>query len=120
VQRVWKHEGIPTTKEAACKEGGSSDVDDILMERQWVRVDMAVLCIRAFHPRVFLSYYSHCGNERTDDTLFFLVRVVRFKCHALEALWTGPGRVLWMSSFAAQAHTFDADEWQLMNSTMPY
>ena len=27
--------------------------------------------------------------------------------------------MLWMSSFAAQAHTFDADDWQLVNSTMP-
>jgi NAD(P)-dependent dehydrogenase (short-subunit alcohol dehydrogenase family) len=38
----------------------------------------------------------------------------------LAALWTGLGRVLRMSSFAAQAHTFDADDWQLLNSTMPY
>ena len=62
-------------------------------------------------------------NELT--TLFSShARVVRFKCRALEAklaaLRTGPVRVLWMSSFAAHAHTFDADDWQLVNSTMPY
>jgi len=46
------------------------------------------------------------------------------RCRALEAKLaasrTGPGRVLWMSSFAADAHTFDADDWQLVNSSQPY
>jgi hypothetical protein len=66
--------------------------------------------------------FSHCGNELT--TLFLSRARVQIKCRALEAKLaasrTGPGRVLWMSSFAAHAHTFDADDWQLVNSTMPY
>jgi hypothetical protein len=33
---------------------------------------------------------------------------------------TGPGRVLWMFSLTAQGHTFDADDWQLVNSSQPY
>jgi hypothetical protein len=85
-----------------------------------------VQCIQALHSRVFLPYCFHTVvNERTDGHSFLSrARVVRFKCRSLEAKLaasrTGPGRVLWMSSFAAHAHTFDADDWQLVNSTMPY
>ena len=46
------------------------------------------------------------------------------QCQALEAKLaasrTGPGRVIWTSSFAAHAHTFDADDWQLVNTSQPY
>jgi len=45
-------------------------------------------------------------------------------CRALEtklaASQTGPGRVLWMSSHTALADTFDADDWQLIDSSEPY
>ena len=62
--------------------------------------------------------FSHWCKELT---ILFLACV---KCRALEAKLaasrTGPGRVLWMSSFAADAHTFDADDWQLVNSSQPY
>jgi 3-keto steroid reductase len=45
-------------------------------------------------------------------------------CRALEAKLaasrTGPGRVLWMSSLTVHTHTYDADDWQLVNSLHPY
>ncbi|KAI0274345.1 hypothetical protein BGY98DRAFT_920852 [Russula aff. rugulosa BPL654] len=45
-------------------------------------------------------------------------------CRALEAKLaasrTGPGRVVWMSSYMAEVHTYDADDWQLVNSSDPY
>jgi 3-keto steroid reductase len=46
------------------------------------------------------------------------------KCRALEAKLaasrTGPGRVVWMSSYAADPTAYDADDWQLVNSQCPY
>ncbi|KAI0253127.1 hypothetical protein BJV78DRAFT_1123519 [Lactifluus subvellereus] len=45
-------------------------------------------------------------------------------CRALQeklaASQTGPGRVLWMSSLAAHADTYDPDDWQLVDSSQPY
>ena len=68
-------------------------------------------------------HYSHCSNERTDDALFFSRAHCPIQVPGVGGkacvVRTGPGRVLWMSSFAAHAHTFDADDWQLVNSTMP-
>ena len=33
---------------------------------------------------------------------------------------TGPGRVVWMSSFEAQADAYDAEDWQLVDNSKPY
>ncbi|KAH9955571.1 hypothetical protein BC827DRAFT_1236492 [Russula dissimulans] len=45
-------------------------------------------------------------------------------CRALEGKLagsrTGPGRVVWMSSHAAHADAYDADDWQLVRSARPY
>src|SRR6266403_4165867 len=38
----------------------------------------------------------------------------------LAASRTGPGRVVWMSSLTAEVHTYDPDDWQLVNSANPY
>jgi len=47
-----------------------------------------------------------------------------FQCRVLDAKLatssTGPGRVIWMSSYMAEVHTYDADDWQLVDSTDPY
>ena len=68
--------------------------------------------------------FLHTVINELTTALFSFARVSDIKCRALEAKLaasrTGPGRVLWMSSFAAHAHTFDADDWQLVNSSMPY
>ena len=87
---------------------------------------MAVQCIRALHSRAFLPYFFFTlwlTNELT--TLFSFSRARRpiqvpGVGAKLAASRTGPGRVLWMSSLAAHAHTFDADDWHLVKSTMPY
>jgi 3-keto steroid reductase len=63
--------------------------------------------------------------QGADDTLLSLARAyVVSQCRALEAKLaasrTGPGRVLWMSSLTVHTHTYDADDWQLVNSLHPY
>jgi hypothetical protein len=65
------NEGTPTTKEAACKEGGR--------EQRHGRHSHRAMTGSGSHGSVMYSgttsscglYYSHCGNERTDDALFF-------------------------------------------------
>ncbi|KAH9991659.1 hypothetical protein BJV74DRAFT_836115 [Russula compacta] len=48
---------------------------------------------------------------------YILWRALEAKLVASE---TGPGRVLWMSSLAAHASAYDADDWQLVDSSTPY
>lgn len=68
------------------------------------------------------SVYFTLGKKLTTPLSPSLACCV--KCRALEAKLaasrTGPGRVLWMSSSTARTHTYDANDWQLVDTPRPY
>jgi len=87
-----------------------------------------ILDLNLFGFVVYPTYTIQRKGIMSDDGLgwtwqcnvfghYILCRVLEAK---LAASRTGPGRVVWMSSYMAEVHTYDADDWQLVNSSDPY